>query len=260
MKTLLFGIFLMLLPLPLFSQKIEVNRAFKPGEVMEYDAYFNLGPIWIKLGYAKFTVEQDSAGYKFTVSAHNLPKWDKVYSLHTVHTATAGWNMEPTGYRAVTTENGVHSEVEYVYHNEDLMVERNKVSDKKPEGSYHMFHRDPYSQDIINSIYVARNVDLTQNDGKDIPFYPLYDDKVFPVYGTVLGREKIKTREGASYDCIKCMTVPPEGTLFDAKEPVYIWISDDDREIPVLVEAKIMIGRVKVFINNYHEGGEDQKE
>lgn len=253
-RKVIISLIISLSVLSVLAQKTQGNRAFKPGEVMEYDAYFNLGPIWIKLGYAKFTVEKDSVGYKFTVSAQNLPKWDRIYSLNTVHTATSTLNLEPVTYHAVTTENGKHSELLYIYDYKNLLVDRRMVTEKYPDGSYKVFHMQSYSQDIINSIYVARNVDLTQNKGKDIPFYPIYDDKVIPVYGSVVGKESVKTRNGEKYDCIKCMTYPPEGTLFDAKEPVYIWITDDSREIPILVEAKIMIGRVKVYLSSYKEG------
>lgn len=256
-KRTLFLFLAIICAICVYGQKVQSNRAFKPGEVMEYDAYYNLGPIWIKLGYAKFTVELDSANhYKYTITAYNLPKWDWVYSLHTVHSATSTLDLQPLTYSAITTENKVHSEVYYLYDKASQYVLRTIISDKIPDGTQRSFPHEPYSQDIVNSIYVARNVDLTPNGGKDIPFYPIYDDKVFPVYGNVLGKETIKTRNDVSYDCIKCVTMPPEGTLFDAKEPVYIWITDDNREIPVLVEAKIMIGRVKVYLSDYKEGGQ----
>lgn len=243
----------------LLAQKPQPNRAFLPGEVMTYDAYYNFGLVWIKLGSAKFTVElQDSATYKFTVSASNLPKWDNIFSINTVHTATSTLEQVPLTYTAVTTQNGSHSEIRYEFDHTDKMVARAKVSDKFPEGTYKVFPFEPYSQDIINSIYVARNVDLTQNGGKDIPFYPIYDDKVFPTYGTVLGTERIKTREGESFDCLKCVTMPPDDTMFDAKEPVYVWITADERRIPILVEAKIMIGRLKVYLNAYKAGNAEE--
>ncbi len=241
--------------LPLFAQKPQPNHAFLPGEVMTYDAYYNWGLVWIKLGSAKFTVEmQDSSTYKFTVSAANLPKWDNIFSINTVHTATATLDLVPLTYTAITTQNGSHSEIRYEFDHVDKMVARAKVNEASPDGTYKVFPFEPYSQDIINSIYVARNVDLTQNGGKDIPFYPIYDDKVIPINGSVLGTERIKTREGEYFDCLKCVTMPPDDTMFDAKEPVYIWITEDARRIPILVEAKIMIGRLKVYLNSYQEG------
>lgn len=259
MKRVIGAILLSLFSLGLWGQKPEPNHAFKPGEVMEYDAYYNFGLVWIKLGCAKFTVELvDSTTYKYTVSAYNLPKWDNIFSINTVHSATSTLQQVPLTYTAITTQNQKHSEMRYEFDNKDMMVARAKVNEKCPDGCYKVFPFEPYSQDIINSIYVARNVDLTQNGGKDIPFHPIYDDQVITVYGSVVGEEKIKTREGESYDCIKCMTMPPENTMFDAKEPVYIWLSNDVRKIPILVEAKIMIGRLKVYLKKYTEGGEPE--
>lgn len=246
--------FLSLFSLLAFPQKTDGNHAFKSGEVMEYDAYFNLGPIWIKLGYAKFTVETvNENDFKYTVTAYNLPKWDWIYSLYTVHSATSTSDLRPLTFDAVTTENGVYSEVKYTYDNEKNIVHRWKKNKKHPDGVELDFKIQPYSQDIINSIYVARNVDLTQNGGKDIPFYPVYDDIVATVYGNVLGKQVIKTRNGKKYSCLRCMAIPPKNTMFDASESVNVWITDDGRAIPVLVEAKIMIGRVKIYLSSYKE-------
>lgn len=253
-RTLLAFFFLVVCSLTeLPAQEINGNHAFRTGEVMEYDAYYNLGPLWIKLGYAKFTVDSIEGNYKFTVTAYNLPKWDWVYSLHTVHTSICTPDLTPLFYSAITTENGVHTELTYDYDTENNMVHRWSKGSSAPNGSSRVFSVIPHSQDILNSIYVARNVDLTQNNGVDIPFYPIYDDTVVTVLGSVIGREMIKTREGVEYYCKKCTAIPPANTLFDASEPVFVWITDDKRVVPVLVEAKIMIGRVKIYLSSYKE-------
>ncbi len=254
MRKLFLLLFCVYFPLSeLSAQKVEGNHAFKNGEVMEYDAYYNLGPLWIKLGYAKFTVDTIGPNYKFTVTAYNLPKWDWVYSLHTVHTSICTPDLTPLFYSAITTENGVYTEHTYDYDTENNKILRWSKGTSNPKGSSKVFGITPYSQDILSSIYVARNVDLTQNNGVDIPFYPIYDDTVVTVLGSVVGLEKITTRMGVEYNCKKCTAIPPANTLFDASEPVFVWVTDDKRLIPILVEAKIMIGRVKIYLSAYKE-------
>ena len=39
-----------------------------------------------------------------------------------------------------------------------------------------------------------------------------------------------------------------EGTIFKGGEDMFIWVSDDKNRVPVLVEAKILIGSVKAYL------------
>jgi hypothetical protein len=38
-----------------------------------------------------------------------------------------------------------------------------------------------------------------------------------------------------------------EGTIFKSGEALYIWITDDKNHLPILVEAKILVGSVKAL-------------
>jgi hypothetical protein len=41
-----------------------------------------------------------------------------------------------------------------------------------------------------------------------------------------------------------------EGTIFKGGEDMYVWVTDDKNRIPVLVEAKILIGSVKAYLES----------
>jgi hypothetical protein len=42
-----------------------------------------------------------------------------------------------------------------------------------------------------------------------------------------------------------------EGTIFSGNENISLWISQDERKIPVKVEAQILIGSIKAFLKSY---------
>jgi hypothetical protein len=64
-----------------------------------------------------------------------------------------------------------------------------------------------------------------------------------------MGRETIKTHQGKKYRCIKCSALLVQGTIFKGGEDMTLWVTDDENKIPVLVEAKILIGSVKAYLN-----------
>mgnify|MGYP003418351004 FL=1 len=248
-------LFIILLLFSLFNieakDRVTSNNAFKPGEVMKLKAYYHFGLLWFEVGEATFSVSEENGNYKFTVKAKNHPRWDWLYKLNTLHEASCTKSMEPIYMRSTTEDNGVFSTDEMHY--KDGVITKYEKGSKYPDGWDTTYTRQTDSYDIINSVYVARNVDLSINGGKDIPFYPIFGNDVFLVHGSVIEKERIKTHNKVSYDCIKCTATVGAGTIFTPDEPVYVWVTDDNRKIPVLVEAKLRIGTVKVYLDEYVE-------
>lgn len=235
------------------SQIISKNEAFSVGEEFTLDAYYNLGLIWIKVGEADFKVEEEGENYKFTVTAHTFSEWDWIYSMNTLHVASCTKDMKPLYMWCKVHENGKYSEDRYDYMDKGTHYDVHRVAKNE---KYHNGFLDttfcmPYeAHDIINSVYVARNTDLSYNGGKDIPFYPIFGNSIHIMLGDVLGKKVIKTRAGEKYGCTKNIAKVGDGTIVDDKSPVYVYVTDDIHKIPVLVECKLSIGSVKVYLRS----------
>lgn len=255
---LLFWIFC--LSLSANSQIVTSNKAFNVGEEFVLDAYFNVGFLWFKVGTASFAVTEERGNYLFTVKANNYPKWDWVYKMNTLHVASCTKDMQPLYMWCQVHEKGNYYEDRYDYTREDdhYWVRRQTSGYRYPDGRDTSFVMPLEAHDIINSVYAARNADLTVNDGVLIPFSPIFGDRVHTMYGSILGKQKVKTKEGETYDCLKCTAIVGSGTIVDDSDPVYVYVTDDDRKIPVLVETKLNFGKVKVYLKSYRSGLEDE--
>lgn len=255
MKKLLlitFSLFLSLISLNnVHAQIVNKNDVFLVGEKFVLDAYFNLGLLWFKVGTAEFKVETENDNYKFVVTAKSLPKWDWLYSVNTLHVASCTKDMKPLYMWSKVHENGEYSEDSYTFEDKGgyNSIHRVKKSNKIPGGVLDtVFNMQYEAHDIINSVYVARNADLTFNGGKKIPFYPIFGNKIFTIYGDVLGEETVKTKEGEKYDCLKCVAHIGGGTIADKDVPIYVYVTKKEK-VPVLVEAKLSFGSVRVYLN-----------
>ena len=122
--------------------------------------------------------------------------------------------------------------------------------------------------DPISAYFKMRSFNLTS--GRTISF-PITDGKkAFVQKGNILGREKITMKSG-SYDTI---VVEPYVTHFSgvfkkSKDPtVRVWITDDDRKIPVRIRIKVVVGAIYFDLKSYtpgkpvkvHEGLKSQTE
>ena len=253
-KIFLFISFFLILVLhPASSQIVTQNNAFVTGEEFVLDAYYHLGFMWFKVGTAVFSVSEENGNYLFTVTCNNYPQWNWLYEVKTKHVASCTKDMKPIYMWCDVVENGKHHTDSYKYKVYDDRYEIHRVlkSEKYPNTLDTIFSMPLEAHDIINSIYVARNADLTVNNGKMIPFYPIFGNKIHMMYGNVLGKKDIVTREGDKYRCTKNTAVVGGGTIVDNSEPVYVYVTDDERRIPVLVETKLSLGYVKVYLKNY---------
>jgi hypothetical protein len=103
----------------------------------------------------------------------------------------------------------------------------------------------PDTQDIYSSFYYVRNQPLMP--GKSIYISVLDSKKLHRIEVRVLKRERVKVPAGL-FDTIKIEPmVKPEG-VFEGKRGAYIWLTDDDRRLPVKAETKVTVGSVTAVL------------
>ncbi len=140
------------------------------------------------------------------------------------------------------------NEGKYKFYNE---VEYN-VSDKKAVSQKTGEHSVPENiQDIVSSFYFARNSlfkDLKK--GQVLTINTFFDDKIYPLKIRFKGHETLKTPFGK----INCLKFSPEvepGRVFDTKDDLEVWISNDKNYIPVLIRLNLIVGSVKCELIDY---------
>ena len=224
--------------------------AFSVGEELKYNAYYNLGKIWIKAGEASFSVDEKDGNYLFSGGTQNLPGWDWLYLLRTTHEASMTKQFQPLYLKVITIENKKRTDEKYIYNGNT--VHKHLVSNDYPQGKDTVYTVRPCSWDIINVVYIVRNLNLKNaKQGETIPLFVNLEDSTNTIYGKVLGKETIKNREGKVFNCLKFSASVIYRTIILADKPVNVWITDDDFRIPVLIEFKVAVGYVKVFLHSY---------
>lgn len=106
-------------------------------------------------------------------------------------------------------------------------------------------------QDVISSIYYARNIDFDKyKPGDRIPFTLFLDKELFSMYIRYMGKETIKTKYG-KFRTIKFKPLLIKGSIFEGGEKMTVWVSDDNNKIPVRIESPISVGSIKVDMMSY---------
>ena len=219
------------------------HRSTQSGEKLHYKVYYTLAGAYIGAGEASFstTLEtyQGKPVYHVIGAGNSYKSYDWIYKVNDVYesyidTAT----MLPMKFIRDVHErnNSMYNRVLFNH------------STKKAVSTNGLFNIPACVQDVLSSIYYARNINYNQyNVGDKIPFSLFLDDQVFNIFIRYLGKEKLTTRTG-TYNTIKFKPLLIDGTIFKGGENMTVYVSDDENKVPLLIETPILVGSIKVYL------------
>ena len=105
------------------------------------------------------------------------------------------------------------------------------------------------AQDMVSSFYYLRNNldthSLKENDEFDLDMF--FDSENYKFKLKYLRKEVLDTEFGK----VPCLVFRPyveSGRVFNEKESLTIWVSDDDNKIPLLIKADLAVGSLKASL------------
>lgn len=249
MRRFAFGCFLLIiLALPsgtvsaaesLAASPARSHRPFNPGERLTYTIS------WSKLisaGSAVMAVKKDKADdgrevFRFISTARTIGMADKVYPVRdTVQSLFDTRTMESLSYSLDQSHGKRKKQREMVF---DHAAGTVAFTENDKQETIAITRQ---TQDALSSLYYLR----TKKDfivGTPIIFDIHDGGKNWSVEVHVLGREKLKTPLGV-FDTIKVKTYPKYEGVFMHKGEIFIWLTDDDQKVPVLMKSTITIGSI----------------
>ncbi|NOZ60851.1 MAG: DUF3108 domain-containing protein [Calditrichaeota bacterium] len=99
----------------------------------------------------------------------------------------------------------------------------------------------PDVHDILTSFYFIRTQKLEV--GKSLFLDNHADNKLYPLEVKVHKKERIRVKAG-TFDCVVVEPILRAEGLFKSKGRLLVWLTDDERKIPVQMKSKIIIGYI----------------
>ena len=109
----------------------------------------------------------------------------------------------------------------------------------------------PRVQDALSAFYYTRTQALPV--GGSIVFHYHASRKSQPLQVKVLGREHVETPAG-EFDCVVVEPILKAGGIFKNSGRLLIWLTDDQRRMPVLMKSKVAIGSISVILQDVKPG------
>jgi len=198
----------------------------------------------------------DSSRIEFLTLAQNNGIFETIYPVRdTVSTMVLRKGFAPEVFRKVIHEGGYNARSRIAFdwpkkkaHLTDSVFWDNGALRSHSDTTVEV--NDGYHC-IISAFYMVRTLAL--QPGKEWYFQAVSGKKKYKMRVVCYGRETITVPAGT----FKCLVVEPmlDGDgLFQAKGKLVIWLSDDERRLPVLMKSKIAVGSIRAELQHWNQG------
>ena len=219
------------------------NTAFSGGEYLKFDVnyeFITVGEAVMKISDTVYHNGRKCLKVDFSVDSKSF--FDLVYKVRDRYqTYIDVEGFFPWRFEQHIREGG---------YTRDFTAEFDQINHiaKTSEGQYKI---PPYVHDIMSAFYFARTVDYSNfKPGQKIHLQNFYKDSTYELDVRFKGRQEIEVEAG-KFKCIVVEPLAKEGGLFKSEGRVYVWLTDDERKIPVRVSSKVAIGSIDSELVGY---------
>lgn len=225
------------------------QSAYQAGESLKFQIKYG----WFKASEATLDVKKAIVGQKdvlfvdgFGKSTGLLDVFFKVRDEYKTY-IDPKTNL-PQRFRRKINEGGHIKNKELSFDHQKNSV---KVVDRKHnKTSHHSFKTG--TQDMLSVLYYLRNTvnRKTIQTGEFFEVNLFFDEENFPLQVKFLGREIIQTEFG-NVPTLKFRPYVMAGRVFEEKESLTMWITDDKNKMPIKIEAKLAVGSLTAKLSEF---------
>ena len=230
--------------------------AFKSGEELSYDLYYNWKFIWMKVGTAqmdtKMTKFEGKDAWKSYLITRGNSKLDKFFTLRDTLLSYCNPDLSPLYFRkgAVEGDSYYVDELWYSYPNGNCQLKKHRIT----SSGEHLWQTSTYKNcifDMMSILLRARNFDASKMKKGDVIPMPISDARrLNNSWLEFRGRENYKMNDTKEkFRCLVFSFYDRENNK--SKELIRFWITDDQNHIPVRLDMFLSFGSAKAYLKSY---------
>lgn len=230
------------------------NTAFKSGEFLTYNLYFNWKFVWVKVGNASMSTVQSNykgnAAYRASLTTRTSGKADKFFVMRDTLLCYNTLQLEPLYFRkgAVEGKRYTVDEVFYSYSNGKQHTKQHRQR-FNGEQLWKEHNCAECTYDMLSIFLRARSFNPEGWKRGNRINIPITDGvNILPAVIEYKGKTTVKADNGVKYRCLQLSYMEKEGSKY--KEIVRFYVSDDNNHVPVRLDMFLRFGSAKAFLVN----------
>ena len=219
------------------------QSAFAIGERLVYDVDYS----FIKAGDAVFSIPSID-------TMHGRECYQVVFTVNSTPTFSFFYKVDDR-YETMLDKKGIFpwrftQRIREGKYSNDFAAEfdqLNNVATTKA-GSYSI---PPYVHDVVSAMFYVRTLDYSKcRPGEKILLQNFFKDTTYQLAVKFLGYQQISVDAG-KFNCVLVEPLIMEGGLFKSEGHIIIWMTNDERKIPVKVSTKVVVGSIDAELREY---------
>ena len=239
-----------------FAQCGIENTAFKSGESLTYDLYFNWKFIWVKVGSAQMDTklskfEGKEAWKSYLITSGN-DKLDRYFTMRDTLLSYCNPDLSPMYFRKGAREGSRYyvDEIWYSYPNGNCQLKKHRI-DADGEQHWKTSTYNACIYDMMSIFLRARNFDASKIKKGEVISMPISDARSLSnSWLEYRGKENFKMND--SKEKFRCLVFSfYEREDGKSHELIRFYITDDQNHIPVRLDMFLSFGSAKAYLKGY---------
>ncbi|MFY0688658.1 MAG: DUF3108 domain-containing protein [Cyclobacteriaceae bacterium] len=148
-------------------------------------------------------------------------------------------------------EEGKYTRKEEIYYDQTNRKIKLHVEKRKKPRKTKYFESATEVYDLLSGFLVIRDIDFgALSIGDTVKFNAFYD-QIFYDFGLVYHGVELVNTEVGKLNAYKVVPVLPENKVFPGENPITAWISADNNQLPLKIEANMFFGTAECELTGY---------
>jgi hypothetical protein len=208
-----------------------------------------MSSLWADLAEVNLEVTDYNANgkslYSIKATVSTYSNYDSFFKIRDLYQTWVDKNeVKPYIFKRIVDEGGYKFNMKYIIQRSNLLAKLDYERNNMVRTSEIKISEN--TQDLVSILYYIRTLNFEGMPlNKDIVIPTLVDDKVLDITLKYRGKENLKTEIFGSIPCYKFGIYAKNKALVN-KETNNIWLTADNRKLPVLVKAEIPVGSIQL--------------
>lgn len=236
----------------LWGQDTFADLPYRHGEEITYKVYYNLGPIWIGAGEVKFKVIEQPDHLQFTVTGKTFRAYDPIFKVRDYYKSkTSKETKLPYNFMRDIKE-GKYERYDSISFDQYAFTVEEYFGHTREKAERFDFALDAAVHDMVSVIYHLRSQrSQSMSVGDKVPVRIFFDKELFELNVNYLGKENKRIKGQGKHVTHHFQPELIEGYVFKKDDLMDIWVTDDEAQVPLLIESPISLGSVKAVLTSY---------
>lgn len=228
------------------------NSKPSDGEVLNYLVTYQWGPIYLEVGDVEFSTHLISTStdtlWQFNGWGTSRPHWNWFYPVDSRYQSSTTAQFLPREFSRKGIEGRHHYDRIYRWENEGIALES---QDSELSSQWLVLPDDSSSwRDVMTAIHWTRHIDWNAlSEGAEVPLKLILDGEFHDSRLTFEGLQWwTDPRQDSTHLCWVFRPVLIDGTVFKAHDEMRVFVTADERRLPLFVETELVVGKARIYL------------